>query len=200
MEEYDYAFYEEPCRSTTWRTPRRSPMRCATGRRGRAGVERGPLPLDDRQPGGRRLQPDLHYYGGFIRSMRVARMAHAAACLHAAHVGLGSRLPRRGELRRVHPQSRPIHGVQGDSEIPVSSDTSSLKSRTGRSACRRERDSGSPSTPPSSARQSRLRRSEIGRSARAQPDGTLGRRLGAAHDDRRRDAEHHDATIADVIA
>ena len=38
------------------------------------------------------IQPDLHYYGGFIRSMRVARMAHAAGLLCTPHMsgsGLG---------------------------------------------------------------------------------------------------------------
>ena len=38
------------------------------------------------------VQPDLHYYGGFIRSLRVARMADAAGMLCTPHMsgsGLG---------------------------------------------------------------------------------------------------------------
>ncbi len=36
------------------------------------------------------MQPDLHYYGGFIRSTRVARMAAAAGLPITPHISAGN--------------------------------------------------------------------------------------------------------------
>src|SRR4029078_9060378 len=74
------------------------------------------------------VQPDLHYHGGFIRSLRVARMAHAAGILCTPHLS-GSGL---GYLDAVHFASIldnpvPFTEFKGDTDIPVRSPTPSLK-------------------------------------------------------------------------
>jgi L-alanine-DL-glutamate epimerase-like enolase superfamily enzyme len=78
------------------------------------------------------VQPDLHYHGGFIRSMRVARMAEAAGMLCTPHMS-GSGL---GYLDVAHfvsclPNPAPFHEFKGNASIPVSSESSSLKVEDG---------------------------------------------------------------------
>ncbi len=78
------------------------------------------------------VQPDLHYHGGFIRSMRVARMAHAAGMLCTPHMS-GSGL---GYLDAAHfasclPNPVPYTEYKGSTNIPVTSETSSLKVENG---------------------------------------------------------------------
>jgi L-alanine-DL-glutamate epimerase-like enolase superfamily enzyme len=78
------------------------------------------------------VQPDLHYHGGFIRSMRVARMAHEAGMLCTPHMS-GSGL---GYLDVAHfvsclPNPMPFTEFKGDTDIPVTSETSSLKVERG---------------------------------------------------------------------
>ena len=79
------------------------------------------------------VQPDLHYFGGFIRSIRVARMAAEADIPCTPHMS-GSGL---GYLYMLHfascvPNTGPYQEYKGKSKgIPVSCDTSSLESRNG---------------------------------------------------------------------
>jgi L-alanine-DL-glutamate epimerase-like enolase superfamily enzyme len=129
MEAYDYAFYEEPCRfdhtEDTKAVADALKIPVAGGeqesseyRFRRVIAERG---LDV-------VQPDLHYYGGFIRSMRVARMAHEAGLLCTPHMS-GSGL---GYLDAAHfasciPNPVPFTEYKGSADIPISSETSSLK-------------------------------------------------------------------------
>ncbi len=79
------------------------------------------------------VQPDLHYFGGFVRSIRVARMAAEAGmpCTpHMSNSGLGY-------LYMLHFAScvkniGPYQEYKGKSKgIPFSCDTSSLESRDG---------------------------------------------------------------------
>ena len=78
------------------------------------------------------VQPDLHYYGGFVRAMRVARMAHAAGMLCTPHMS-GSGL---GYLDVAHfvsciPNPGPHHEFKGNTRLPVHCDTSSLRCENG---------------------------------------------------------------------
>ena len=133
MEEYNYDFFEEPCRFDHLEdTKAVADALSDPGGRGRAGVQRGWVPLDDRQSRLDIVQPDLHYHGGFIRSMRVARMAHAAGMLCTPHMS-GSGL---GYLDAAHFASCIPNPARSPSsrEIPTcrsSSDTSSLKVENG---------------------------------------------------------------------
>lgn len=79
------------------------------------------------------IQPDLLYFGGLIRSVKVARMAEAAGLDCTAHMSGGG----LGYLYIAHfasciPNPGPHQEYKGEGEtLPVSSDTSSLKSEKG---------------------------------------------------------------------
>src|SRR5688572_11029973 len=78
------------------------------------------------------VQPDLYYFGGFIRSMKVARMAAAAGKVHTPHISDGL-----GYLYMIHlvsaiPNAGPFHEFKGlDEEVPLECKTSSLKTEGG---------------------------------------------------------------------
>ena len=91
----------------------------AGGRR-RAGIQRRRLPLDDRNRVVDIVQPDLHYYGGFIRSLRVARMADAAGMLCTPHMsGSGLGFLDVAHFASCMPNPVPFHEFKGDTDIPV---------------------------------------------------------------------------------
>ena len=75
------------------------------------------------------VQPDIFYFGGFIRSIRVARMAAAAGMDCTPHMSDGG----LGYLYVAHfascvPNAGPFQEYKGrDESLPVSSDTSTLK-------------------------------------------------------------------------
>ena len=75
------------------------------------------------------VQPDLFYFGGFVRSIRVARMAEAAGIPCTPHMSGGG----LGYLYVAHfascvPNAGPFQEFKGeDDSLPVSSDTSSLR-------------------------------------------------------------------------
>jgi len=133
MEEYDYAFYEEPCRFDHFEDTK------AVADALRIPVAGGEQEFSEygfrwmiANRGVDVVQPDLHYHGGFIRCMRVARMAHAAGLLCTPHMS-GSGL---GYLDAAHFASCianpvPFTEFKGDTDIPVSSETSSLKCENG---------------------------------------------------------------------
>jgi L-alanine-DL-glutamate epimerase-like enolase superfamily enzyme len=78
------------------------------------------------------VQPDLHYFGGFIRSMRVARMAAEAGLPCTLHMG-GTGL---GYLDALHfmaciPNALEYQEYKGPSGVPVACDTSSLQPKDG---------------------------------------------------------------------
>ncbi len=78
------------------------------------------------------VQPDLHYFGGFVRCMRVARMAAEAGIPCTLHMG-GTGL---GYLDALHfmaciPNALEYQEYKGPSGIPVTSDTSSLEPKDG---------------------------------------------------------------------
>ncbi|WP_169977226.1 mandelate racemase/muconate lactonizing enzyme family protein [Tautonia rosea] len=133
MEAYDYAFYEEPCRFDhleDTKTVADSLTIPVAGGEQESSEYRFRWMIANR--GVDIVQPDLHYYGGFIRSMRVARMAHAAGMGCTPHMS-GSGL---GFLDAAHfvsciPNPEPFTEYKGDPSIPVTSDTSSLSSENG---------------------------------------------------------------------
>jgi L-alanine-DL-glutamate epimerase-like enolase superfamily enzyme len=133
MEQYNYGFFEEPCRFDHLEETKEvaDALRIAV-----AGGEQEFSEYGFRWMIRHRavdiVQPDLHYYGGFIRSLRVARMAHAAGLLCTPHMS-GSGL---GYLDVAHfvsciPNPAPYHEFKGNTDVPVSSATSSLKCADG---------------------------------------------------------------------
>jgi L-alanine-DL-glutamate epimerase-like enolase superfamily enzyme len=133
MEEYDYAFYEEPCRfdhleetkavADALRIPVAGGEQESSEDRFRWVIANRGLDI---------IQPDLHYYGGFIRSMRVARMAHAAGLLCTPHMsGSGLGYLDAAIFAACIPNPVPFTEFKGDSDIPATSETSSLKCENG---------------------------------------------------------------------
>ena len=133
MEAYDYGFFEEPCRFDHLEETREvaDALRIPVAGGEQEFSEEG-FRWMIRHRAVDVVQPDLHYYGGFIRSLRVARMADAAGLQCTPHMS-GSGL---GFLDVAHfasclPNPAPFHEFKGDTEIPVSSPTSSLKCEHG---------------------------------------------------------------------
>jgi L-alanine-DL-glutamate epimerase-like enolase superfamily enzyme len=133
MEEYDYAFYEEPCRFDHFEDTK------AVADALRIPVAGGEQEFSEygfrwmiSHRGVDIVQPDLHYHGGFIRSMRVARMAHAAGLLCTPHMsGSGLGYLDAAIFASCIPNPVPFTEFKGDTDIPVTSATSSLKCENG---------------------------------------------------------------------
>ena len=133
MEAHDYGFFEEPCRfdqlEETKQVADALSMPVAGGEqefshwRFRQMIYHRMVDI---------VQPDLHYYGGLVRAMRVARMAQVAGMLCVPHMS-GSGL---GYLDVAHfvsciPNAGPHHEFKGNTTLPVHCDTSSLKCENG---------------------------------------------------------------------
>ena len=137
MEEYGYGFFEEPVEfDRIWE--------CKEV----ADALKIPIALGEQEFSERRfawcienramdvVQPDLHYYGGFVRSTKVARMAAAAGLVVVPHMSGGS----LGYLEVVHfasftPNIGPFMEFKGNADIPVECETSSLKGEKGMVRC-----------------------------------------------------------------
>ena len=137
MEAHNYAFYEEP-------VPFDEIWECKQV----ADALTIPIALGEQEFSLRRfqwciqnraadiMQPDLHYFGGYIRSMKVARMSAAAGMKVVPHMSGGS----LGYLDLVHfasftPNIGPFMEFKGNADIPVHCATSSLKAENGIVRC-----------------------------------------------------------------
>lgn len=134
MEAYDYDFYEEPV-PFDWYPETLEVARAL----------RVPIAGGEQEPSMRQfrwliqhraldiVQPDIFYFGGMVRSMRVARMAEAQGMTCTPHIS-GSGL---GYLYMMHfvsavPNAGPFHEFKGFNDaIPLTCDTSSLSSEDG---------------------------------------------------------------------
>ncbi len=133
MEDHGYGFFEEPCRfDHLWETKKVADalkIPVAGGeqefsfRRFRWTIENRGVDI---------VQPDLHYFGGFIRCTKVARMAALAkipCTVHMSGAGLGY-------LYTLHFASYVKNAgahqeFKGTSKIPIECDTSNLKCKEG---------------------------------------------------------------------
>jgi L-alanine-DL-glutamate epimerase-like enolase superfamily enzyme len=133
MEEYHYGFFEEPCRFDHLEETKevadalRIPIAAGEQEFSEAGfrwmIAHRAVDI---------VQPDLHYHGGFIRSMRIARMAHAAGMLCTPHMsGSGLGYLDAAIFASCIDNPVPFTEFKGNAEIPVSSPTSSLKCEAG---------------------------------------------------------------------
>jgi L-alanine-DL-glutamate epimerase-like enolase superfamily enzyme len=133
MQDHGFSFYEEPVPfdhyEETLAVAESLTMRLAGGeeeaslRQFRWMIENGVLQV---------VQPDIFYFGGMTRALRVARMAEAAGLECTPHMS-GSGL---GFLYAAHFASfAPAHGphqeYKGTDELPVSSTTSPLRAEQG---------------------------------------------------------------------
>ena len=134
MEEYDYDFYEEPV-PFDWYEETKQVAEALTI----------PVAGGEQEPSLRNfrwlikedaldvVQPDIFYFGGMVRSMRVARMAATKGKTCTPHIS-GSGL---GYLYMMHfvsalPNAGPYHEFKGfNEEIPLECPTSDLASHDG---------------------------------------------------------------------
>lgn len=134
MEEYKYDFYEEPVPFDWYEETRQV-----------AGTLQVPIAGGEQEPSIHSfrwliqndalqiVQPDIFYFGGMVRSMKVARMAAARGKVCTPHIS-GSGL---GYLYMMHfvsavPNAGPYHEFKGfNKELPLESSSSSLTSEEG---------------------------------------------------------------------
>jgi len=82
------------------------------------------------------VQPDLHYNGGFVRGIRVARMAEAAGMRCTPHMsGSGLGYVNVLHFASVVPNIAPYQEFKGESNLPCESKSSSLKAENGIVVC-----------------------------------------------------------------
>ncbi len=133
MEEQKYAFFEEPCRfDDLWETKQVADALDipVAGGEQEFSLRRFKWTIANR--GLDVVQPDLHYFGGFIRSTRVALWAHAAGMPCTPHMsGWGM-----GFLNALHfmsyiPNAAAHMEFKGDSKIPFHCNTASLNCENG---------------------------------------------------------------------
>jgi L-alanine-DL-glutamate epimerase-like enolase superfamily enzyme len=137
LEEHGYALFEEPCPfDDLWATKQVADAMSI------------PIGLGEQESSLRRfqwqienrvmdvVQPDLHYFGGYIRCTKVARMAAAAGMpctLHLSESGFGY-------LNLLHfasyvPDPGPFQEFKGESAIPFACETSTLACKDGTVRC-----------------------------------------------------------------
>ena len=132
MQEYHYTFYEEPCRFDHFEdTKAVADAHPHCGRRWRARVQRVRLPLDDRAAASTLSSPTCTIMADSFAHCGSPRWPTRPVFVHAAYVRLGPGLSRRGDLLRAFHNPVPFTEFKGDTDIPVSSDTSSLKCENG---------------------------------------------------------------------
>ena len=93
------------------------------------------------------VQPDLHYYGGMIRSVRVARMAALAKMPTTVHISGGLRVRVHAAFRVVRAGHRALPGVQArDGEVRNLVRSADHGQRRQDDSAERARASGSPTS------------------------------------------------------
>ena len=137
MEEYDYAFFEEPVPfDHLWETkevadaltiPVAGGEQEFSMRRFRWAIENRGVDI---------VQPDLHYSGGYIRAVKIARMAAAAGMQCTPHMsGSGIGYVNVLHLASTVPNIGPHQEFKGETDIPCHSETSSLECVDGKVRC-----------------------------------------------------------------
>lgn len=137
MQDYGYGFYEEPCEfDDLWGTKAVADALeiPVAGGEQEYSLHRWKWMIANR--GVDIVQPDLHYGGGFIRATQVARMAAAAGMPVVPHMSGGG----LGYLDVVHfasftPNVGPFMEFKGNTELPVTCETSSLRCENGVVRC-----------------------------------------------------------------
>ena len=133
MENYNYAFFEEPCPfDHIWETKQvadQLKIPIAGGeqefslRRFRWAIANQAIDV---------AQPDLHYFGGYLRVIRVARMANAVGMPCTVHMsGNGLGYIDVCHLASCIENPGPHQEFKGESKIPVHCETSSLQCEQG---------------------------------------------------------------------
>lgn len=137
MEEHHFGFYEEPCEfDDLWSTKAVADALTipVAGGEQEYSLHRWKWTIASR--GVDIVQPDLHYGGGFIRAVQVARMAEQAGMSVVPHMSGGG----LGYVEVVHfasfvPNAGPHMEFKGNSTLPVHCESSSLRAERGLVQC-----------------------------------------------------------------
>jgi L-alanine-DL-glutamate epimerase-like enolase superfamily enzyme len=137
MEAHGYGFFEEPCEfDDLWGTKEVADALTlpVAGGEQEFSLHRWRWMIANRAVD--IVQPDLHYGGGFIRATQVARMAAAAGLTVVPHMSGGG----LGHVDVVHfasftPNAGPFMEFKGNTSLPVTCATSSLKTENGIVRC-----------------------------------------------------------------
>ena len=137
LEEHGYGFYEEPCEfDDLWSTKAVADELsiAVAGGEQEYSMHRWKWLIANR--GVDIVQPDLHYGGGFIRAVKVARMADFVGMQVVPHMSGGG----LGYVEVVHfasfiPNAGPFMEFKGNSQLPVQCKTSSLQAERGVVRC-----------------------------------------------------------------
>lgn len=136
MEDHDYGFFEEPCRfDHLWETKEvadalKLPV---AGGEQEFSMRRFQWMIQHRAVD--IVQPDLHYFGGYIRATRVARMAAAAGMPCTLHMGGGLGYVNVLHFASYAPDPGPFQEFKGESNIPLSCKSSTLVCKKGVVRC-----------------------------------------------------------------
>jgi L-alanine-DL-glutamate epimerase-like enolase superfamily enzyme len=133
MEDNGYAFFEEPCRFDHFEDTKAVADALTIPV---AGGEQEFSEYGFRWMIGHRgvdiVQPDLHYYGGMLRALRVARMAELAGMPCTAHMsGAGLGFVDVLHFASIVKDPGPHQEYKGAAEVPFICETSDLKPRNG---------------------------------------------------------------------
>ena len=137
MEEYGYAFFEEPVPfDHLWETKRVADALDIPVAGGEQEFSLRRFQWIIRNRAVDIVQPDLHYFGGYIRCVKVARMAEAAGMLCTPHMSGGG----LGYVNVLHlasfvPNIGPHQEFKGETDIPCHCETSTLQCRNGFVRC-----------------------------------------------------------------
>lgn len=137
MEAHGYGFYEEPCEfDDLWSTKAVADALTipVAGGEQEYSLHRWRWVIASR--GVDIVQPDLHYGGGFIRATNVARMAAAAGMTVVPHMsGGGLGYVEVIQFAGFTPNVGPFMEFKGNTTLPVTCATSSLKCENGAVKC-----------------------------------------------------------------
>jgi len=137
MEAHRYGFYEEPCEfDDLWSTKAVTDALNIPIAGGEQEFSLHRWKWMIAQRGVDIVQPDVHYGGGFIRAVKVARMAEHVGMSVVPHMSGGG----LGYVEVVHfasfvPNAGPFMEFKGNSQLPVHCETSSLKAAEGIVKC-----------------------------------------------------------------
>ncbi len=137
MQANGYGFYEEPCEfDDLWSTKAVADALTipVAGGEQEYSMHRWKWSIANR--GVDIVQPDLHYGGGFIRAVKVARMADHVGMMVVPHMSGGG----LGYVEVVHfasftPNAGPFMEFKGNSRLPVTCESSSLQAKGGMVQC-----------------------------------------------------------------
>lgn len=132
MEKYNYGFFEEPCHfDDLWETKQVTDALTVPIAFGEQEFSLNRFQWVIANHAADIVQPDVHYFGGYIRSTKVARMAHLMGMQCTPHISGGLGYMDALHYMSLIPNPASHLEFKGLSRIPFNCATSSLKCEKG---------------------------------------------------------------------